>query len=586
MKAALLALAALALGAGAAAAGTAADRDARPPEAATGLFRKAEVRATRAMVVAAHPLAAEAGRDAIRDGGSAVDAAIVAILVLNLVEPQSAGLGGGGFLVLRDAAGGGITTFDGRETAPASVDVNLFRDGAGRPRPWPDIVTGGAATGVPGLLAMLDLAHRRHGRLDWARLVAPALGLAENGYPVGRRLASLLSSDPRLARDPAARALFFRADGSPAREGDMLKNPDFAATLRMIAAEGPAAFYRPPFAARLVEAVGRAPNPGRMSLADIAAYRAVERPPVCGDFRAWRVCGMGPPSSGGIVLAQILGLVARAAPTPREGEDGMAIVIEAMRLAYADRDAWVADPDRVAVPTAALVDPRYLDGRARLIDIAPRPAPRPPAPAGTPEIRAGALPAAAPSPEVPSTTHLSVVDAEGDAVALTASIEGAFGTARMVGGFLLNNQLTDFSDAFDADREGRPVANRIEGGKRPRSAMTPTIVTDGTGALAAITGSPGGARIPGFVARTLVDMLDHGDGPLAALSRPHYLDRNRGLELEAGTPLADAAERFAARGYATRTMEMNSGLHVIVRSGGAFVGAADPRREGAAAGLD
>jgi gamma-glutamyltranspeptidase/glutathione hydrolase len=581
MRAALAALALLALAGGGAAAQI-ADPGARAPEAATGHAPRAEVRASKAMVVAAHPLAAAAGREMLASGGSAVDAAIAAVLVLNLVEPQSAGLGGGAFLVHYEGATRQVTTFDGRETAPASVDTNLFNDAAGKPRDFLDVVTGGAATGVPGLLAMLELAHARHGRLPWDRLVQPALTLAENGYPVGARLASMLAGETRLAGDPAARALFYRADGTPKQAGETIVNPEFAATLRMIATEGPTAFYRPPFATRLADAVRAGPNPGHMTVDDIAAYRAVERAPACGTFRTWRICGMGPPSSGGVAVAQIMGLIDRGPKVPLDGEDGMALVAEAMRLAYADRDMWLADPDRVNVPMRGLLDPRYLDTRARLIRL--EPGPRSPAPAGEPTEQAGALPAPAPSREVPSTTHLSVVDAEGDTVALTASIENAFGARRMVGGFLLNNQLTDFAEAAEVD--GRPVANRIEGGKRPRSSMSPTIVLDADDRLKAVLGSPGGARIPGFVATTLVAMLALGDGPQAAVARPHYLDRNTGLELEAGTPLADMAGAFAARGYKVRTIDLNSGLHAIERVDDGYLGGADPRREGAAMGLD
>lgn len=587
MRTALAALALFLLGAsagvGLAQTPNPADPGARAPEATTGTRSEvAEVRGARAMIVAAHPLATLAGREILAAGGTAVDAAIASILVLNLVEPQSAGLGGGGFMVLRDGAQGTMTTFDGRETAPADVDTNLFRGPDGTPRQFLDIVTGGAAAGVPGLLAMLDLAHQRQGRLGWDRLVAPALILAEQGYPIGGRLAALLADEPRLGEDPAARALFYRPDGHPREAGERLYNPEFAATLRMIAAEGPAAFYRPPFAHRLVEAVDAAPNPGRMTLADITAYRAVERVPICGMYLAWQVCGMGPPSSGGIAVLQILGLVARKPGVPLDSEDGVALTVEAMRLAYADRDTWVADPDRVAVPDGGLVEPAYLDRRARLISL--EPGPRTAAPPGEPRARAGALPAPNAERDMPSTTHLSVVDQAGNAVALTASIESAFGARRMVGGFLLNNQLTDFSDV--AEVAGRPVANRIEGGKRPRSSMAPTIVLDANGSVKAVLGSPGGARIPGFVATTLIQILALGKGPAAAVAAPHFLDRNKGVELEAGTSLEALAPALAARGYAPRLGDLNSGLHVIVRESGGLVGAADPRREGSALGLN
>lgn len=586
MRSILAALALVLLGAsaGAGLAQTpgAADAGARAPEAATGTSAEvAEVRGGQAMVVAAHPLATLAGQQILAAGGTAVDAAIATILVLNLVEPQSAGLGGGGFLVLRDGATRTLTTFDGRETAPANVDPNLFRGPDGAPRDFFDIVTGGAATGVPGLLAMLDLAHQRQGRLGWDRLVAPALALAEQGYPMGKRLAALLAGEPRLGEDPAARALFYRPDGSPRQAGETLVNPDFAATLRMIAAEGPSAFYSAPFARRLVEAVGAAPNPGRMTVADITAYRAMERAPICGLYLAWQVCGMGPPSSGGIAVLQILGLVARRPGVALDSEDGVALTIEAMRLAYADRDIWVADPDRVPVPSSGLVDPAYLDRRAQLISLAP--GPRPPAPPGEPRTRAGALPAPNVARDMPSTTHLSVVDQAGTAVALTASIESAFGARRMVGGFLLNNQLTDFSDV--AEVAGRPVANRIEGGKRPRSSMAPTIVLDASNEVKAVLGSPGGARIPGFVATTLIQILALGKGPADAVAAPHFLDRNRGVELEAGTVLEAMMPALAARGYSPRLTDLNSGLHVIVRDAGGLAGAADPRREGTALAL-
>jgi len=579
LAALVLAVLGLSAGAGSAQTPSPADPGARAPEAATGTRTSvAEVRGAKAMIVAAHPLASMAGRDILAAGGTAVDAAIAAALVLNLVEPQSAGLGGGGFMVVRDGTSQALTTFDGRETAPAAVDVNLFRGPDGSARGFLDIVTGGAATGVPGLLAMLDLAHQRQGKLGWDRLVAPALALAEQGYPVGKRLAALLGEEKRLAEDPVARTLFYRPDGSPRQAGEILVNPDYAATLRMIAAHGPAAFYREPFARRIAEAVGAAPNPGHMTVADISAYRAVERAPVCGAYLAWRVCGMGPPSSGGIAVLQILGLVARQPDVAMDSEEGLALTIEAMRLAYADRDTWVADPDRITVPTRGLIEPAYLDGRARLINLAP--GPRTPAPPGEPRVQAGALPGPNGARDMPSTTHLSVIDGAGNAVALTASIESAFGARRMVGGFLLNNQLTDFSDV--AEVAGRPVANRIEGGKRPRSSMAPTIVLDAEGEVKAIAGSPGGARIPGFVATTLIQILALDKGPAAAVAAPHFLDRNKGVEVEAGTGLEAMMPALAARGYTPRATDLNSGLHVIVREAKGFAGAADPRREGSA----
>lgn len=552
-----------------------------PPEAASGLTARPAVAAPRAMVVTANPHATETALAVLRDGGSAADAAIAAALVLNVVEPQSSGIGGGGFLLHFDARQARLRAYDGRETAPAATAETLFLKPDGTPMAFFDAVVGGRAVGAPGLLRLLESVHRAHGRLPWQRLLAPAIRLAEEGFAVSPRLNALLRAERFLAADAQARRLFFDAKGRPLAVGARLRNPALAAVLRRVAAEGADAFYRGAIARDIVAAVRAGPNPGSLSLADLAAYRAIEREPLCGRYRRWRVCGMPPPSSGGGTVLALLGVLERFRLGELAPDSAFAVHLfaEAGRLAYADRDAWYGDPAAMRLRPAQLLDPVYLAHRATSVRLA---ASQGRAEAGAPP-GVSLPPVKAKSPELMSTSHLSVVDADGNAVALTVSIESAFGSRRMVDGFLLNNQLTDFSFA-PVDARGRHP-NRPGPGKRPRSSMAPTVVFDDTGRLYAVLGSPGGSAIINYVAETLVRLLDWQMAPDAALGRPHAGSRNGPVEVEDTAGGRELAARMILFGETPRLGAQTSGLAVIVRRAQEWIGAADPRREGAAAGF-
>ncbi|HEY4254524.1 MAG TPA: gamma-glutamyltransferase [Roseomonas sp.] len=546
---------------------------------------QAQTSAERQMVAAAHPLAAEAGLAMLRQGGSAADAAVAVQMVLTLVEPQSSGIGGGSLILHWDAATRHLAAFDGREAAPAAATGSLFLRN-GEPMSFADAVVGGRAVGVPGTVAVLEALHRAHGRLPWAALFEPAIRLAEEGFPISPRLAEELARDGgRLREDPAARAYFFDARGQPWPAGHRLRNPELAATLRLIAERGGAAFYRGPIAADIAGAVrGHPSNPGLMTTDDLAAYQARPREPVCAPYRRRRVCGFPPPSSGGIAVAQILGLLAHfdLPHLPPAGVDAAHLIIEAGRLAFADRNAYVGDPDQISVPARGLTDRAYLTARAQLIDpLRAMAAPR----AGNPPWRDARYTPQEPQPEY-GTSHLAILDAGGNAVSMTTTIESAFGAQVMVRGFLLNNELTDFS--FRPAINGRPVANAVAPGKRPRSSMAPSMVFDEDGLLAFIAGSPGGARIIGYLAQTLVGLLDWNLSPQAAIDLPHVLTLGSATELEAGTPAAALAPALEAMGHQVQIRALTSGLQAIRirRDGNAVVidGGADRRREGVAIG--
>lgn len=551
------------------------------PEPASGVNPKQAVRATRFMVAAAHPLAVEAGYGVLARGGTAIDAAVAMQMVLNLVEPQSSGIGGGAFILHYAAADRKLSAFDGRETAPAAARADRFIGADGQPLRFLDAVVGGKSVGTPGVLRALELAHARYGKLPWAELFQPAIRLASEGFPLSPRLHHLLAAVRLPGRNAAMRRMYYQDDDTPKPAGTLLKNPALAATLRKIAAGGANAFYEGEIARDIARAVKAAPNPADLSEGDLAHYRAKEREPVCAPYRHWKVCGVPPPSSGGVTVLQVLGMLQGLAPQklPTDPVRAAHLIAEAERLAFADRERYLADADFVPVPVAGLLAPEYLAARAALI----RPdrslgRALPGSPPGAPlaEFGDGA------APELPSTSQLSIVDAAGNAVAMTTSIEFAFGSQQMVDGFLLNNQLTDFS--FVAEQDGKPVANRIEPGKRPRSAMAPTMVFDRDGKLVLILGSAGGSAIINHVVKTLVAALDWNLGIQQAIAFPNFGNRNGPTELERGTVAEDWAGPLRALGHEVRIIDMTSGVQAIERTKDGWSGGADPRREGVAQG--
>jgi len=530
------------------------------PEIDTGRVEKRAVVAQRHMVVAADPQAVAAGLEILRAGGSAADAAIAVQLVLGLTEPQSSGLGGGAFVLYWSEKDKRVGTYDGRETAPAAARPERFLDRQGNPEEFMLAVASGRAVGVPGVPRLLERLHREHGRLPWARLFEPAIRLAEGGFAKTRRLTRLLEREQLLREDPAARALFYA--------GPRIANREYAATLHALAQQGADAFYRGPIAQDIVRAVHAHGRPGDMTLEDLAAYRVLEREPLCGTYRDYHLCGMGPPSSGGIGVLQILGMLERtdfAAAKPGSAQ-AVHLFSEAARLAYADRLRYVADPAFVPQPVAQLLDANYLDARARMIG-------------GRSMVFA--LPGDLDG-EAAGTSHLSIVDAQGNAVAMTTTIEHAFGSRVLVRGFLLNNQLTDFS--FQPTIAGRPAANRVQPGKRPRSSMSPTFVFERNGRLKLVVGSPGGLPIINYVTKVLVATLDWRMDIQAAISYPNFGSTNGPTFLERRTGIEELGDALAERGHILSFTFLTSGLHGIERVPGGWRGGADPRREGIAAG--
>lgn len=530
------------------------------------------------MIVAANPLAAKAGDDIMSAGGSAADAAIAALLVLNVVEPQSSGIGGGAFALVHSADG--LSSWDARETAPSAATPGMFIEN-GRPLPFFTAASSGRSIGVPGLLRLMEVLHERHGKIPWAALFEPAIRLARDGFAVSPRLAGLLARYSKRLNETDAAGVFLPG-GEPLAAGTIIKLPQLAETFAVLAALGADAFYTGALAEKIEAAARRLPRPGSLSLDDLADYEAIERPAVCHPFRKYRICGMGPPSSGATTTGQILMLL------DRFDLDALALneplfwhlFASASRLAYADRSYYLADSDFVEVPVKGLLDPNYIDARAKLIH--PAEALKDKATAGEPpwhttEHRAPDL-----QEDLPGTTHLSVIDGDGLAISLTASIETAFGSGRMAGGFLLNNQLTDF--AFRPwDDNGLLIANAPAPKKRPRSSMSPTLVyLDGT--PIALTGSPGGSRIPEYVSLSLIAMLVFDADPATAAALPHASHRNRGsIAVEPGMP-ADVVRGLKALGHEVEFKEMASGLHIIQILPDEILGGSDPRREGTAIG--
>ena len=571
------------------------------PEVASGYRADLQTQyASKHMAAAANPLAAEAGREMLRQGGSAIDAAIAMQAVLTLVEPQSSGIGGGALIVLWD--GKVVRTYDGRETAPAGATEKLFLQADGKPMPFTQAQIGGRSVGTPGVLRALELAHQKHGHLPWARLFEPAIKLADQGFAISPRLHQLIASDSSIRRSPDMVAYFLNADGSPKAAGTTLKNPALAAVFKRIAKEGPNALYKGPVAQEIVAKVQGHANPGSLSLNDLNGYSAKERAPLCTDYKRWQVCGMPPPSSGGIAVAQILGTLqaletrdprfalaplkpvktnkpAGIEPTP----EAVHLISEAERLAYADRAQYVADADFVPVPVKGLVDPAYLADRAALIGDRSMGTAKP----GTPP---GIQVAYAPdrSPLRISTSQVVAVDDEGGAVSMTTTVESAFGSHLMVQGFLLNNQMTDFS--FIPEENGQKVANRVEPGKRPRSSMAPTLIFDRqSGEFLATIGSPGGSQIIEYVAKSTIGLLDWNLDPQTAISLPNFGSRNGPTELEQGQFSPALIQALKDKGHSVNEIDMTSGTQAIVRVKDAqgktsLAGGADPRREGAALG--
>lgn len=546
------------------------------PEIASGYTAKSAVSSKHQMIVTATPLSSQAGLQMLQRGGTAVDAAIAAQAMLGLTEPQSSGIAGGAFMIHFD--GQNVSSFDGRETAPAAAKPDRFML-QGREMDFDTAVVGGRSVGVPGVLAMLAQAHKKYGKLTWAQLFLPAIHQAERGFPMSPRLHAALKGETYLKFSEPARSYFYLPDGRPKPVGSLLKNPSYAATLRLIARQGIKAFYDGPISVDIVRAVVRhRANPGDMTLADLKQYRAKERSALCEDYRGNKVCTVPPPSSGGIAVLQMLKVMehfplANYSPL---SVDAVHVFSEAGRLAFADRAKYVADPDFVSVPTRQLLDSAYLAQRAQQIDMQKSMHQATPGVlTETPE--AWGLDNAV---EWPCTSDIEVVDRYGAALSMTSSIENAFGSHIMVPGrgFMLNNQLTDFS--FNPEQDGKPVANRVEAGKRPRSAMSPVLVFGPDGKLKIAAGSPGGSSIINYVAQTLVAMLDWRLDPQQAVSLPHYGSRNRKTELEAGRGLEGVGLQLQARNHEVSFIDLNSGLAAIARTPDGWIGGADPRREG------
>ena len=571
------------------------------PELSSGTTAKPGWTTQHYAVAAANPLATQAGQQILQAGGSAVDAAIAVQMVLTLVEPQSSGIGGGAFLVHFD--GQRTQAYDGRETAPALATPALFLDADGKPMGFKQAVVGGRSVGVPGALRMLYLAHQQHGKLPWKALFQPAIRLATQGFAISPRMATLLASEVALKSDPVALAYFYDAEGKPWPEGHILRNPELAQVLQAIATHGPDALMRGAVARALVTKVQSHANPGSLSQDDLSTYRALERAPLCFDYdvakthHSYRICGMPPPSSGTLAIGQILGMLNATPGADQPLNQGLPtaqwlhLYTETSRLAFADRAQYVGDPAFVAPPAgnwSSLLAPSYLADRAKAIQ--PDGSAQKQVLPGTPGTMAVAY-APMPAQTEHGTSHISIVDAYGNALAMTTTIEDAWGARLMVnrgvglaGGFLLNNQLTDFSfTPFGTN--GAPVANRVEPGKRPRSSMSPVLVFDkATNQLVLTGGSPGGALIIHFTAKTLLGVLNWGLNPQQAIDLPNFGSLGGPLLLEQGRFNAAVVSSLQARGHTVTEAPMPSGLQAIQRIPGGYFGGADPRREGVVLG--
>lgn len=558
-----------------------AKREIREPEAATGFNQKKAVSAKQYMVVAANPYASQAGLSMLEKGGSAVDAAIAAQLVLSLVEPQSSGLGGGTFMLHWHKETQQLTSYDGRETAPQAATSELFLNENGKPLRWTDAVVGGKSVGVPGLLAALNKAHDQFGVLPWKVLFQPAIELAENGFVVSPRLEKLLGMNfnPGIHLLPEIKH-YFSPNGIGIKAGDTLKNPKLAKALRSISDEGVDVFYQGWIAKKIVEKVQNAAiSPGLLSLDDMKKYQAIERPSVCGPYHQYKVCGMAPPSSGGISVIQILAQLQsfELSQYPPNSLHAVHLLTQSSRLAFADRNKYIADSDFVNVPVKGLLAADYIAKRADLID---EKRDMGHAIAGSPEN--SLVLANDNAIERPSTTHLVVIDKQGNAISMTSSIENGFGSALMVQGFILNNQLTDFSLA--PKRNGKWVANRVEPLKRPRSSMAPMMVFNEDNSLRLIVGAPGGSRIINYVAQTIIGVLDWQLNVQQAINLPKVTNRNHATTLELDTDIVKLKPALESRGHQVKVRALNSGLHAIEVTKDGLVGGADPRREGVVLG--
>ena len=531
------------------------------------------------MISVANPHAAAAGARVLSEGGTAADGMVAVQAVLGLVEPQSSGIGGGAFLVWYDGKSGEITTLDGRETAPLAATPRLFQNEKGERLKFWDAVVGGRSVGVPGTPALMEAAHKKWGQNSWNSLFSEAIDLADNGFAVSPRLAALVARDAERLDRFSDTAEYFFPNEQPLVEGHLLTNPAYADLMRRMAKDGAEVIYSGDIARAIIDTVrGAEKNPGVLSLTDLQIYKVKERPAVCAPFRGHQVCGMGPPSSGALTVGQILGLLNQFPPGSSNDPQTLRLIGDASRLAFADRGRYMADSDFVPMPTQGLLAQDYLSERAKLLN---GPDALTEAVPGNPEYSHASLWADDVSLELPSTSHISIVDRFGNALSMTTTIENSFGSRLMTHGFLLNNELTDFS--FSSHRNGVPIANRVEPGKRPRSSMSPTIILkDGRPTL--VIGSPGGSRIIGYVAEAIVAHIDWGMNVQAAVSIPHAINRFGTYDLEKGTSLETMVAPLEELGYKVNLRSLNSGLHAISIGENGLFGGADPRREGIAIG--